>query len=54
MKTGSTGIPLNCSVVIPICCSIKYANVTFHEKHNIENEWPNIHVRNKTTSIERY
>ena len=54
MKTVTTGIPLNCSIVIPICCSIKRAQMTFHEKHNIENKWPNIQVGNKSTNTERY
>ena len=54
MKTRSPGIPLNCSIVAPICRSIKHALMTFHEKHNIENKWPNIQIQNKNTSIERY
>ena len=54
MKTGSLGIPLNCSIVVPICRSIKRALMMFHEKHNIENKWPNIQIRNKSTSIEIY
>ena len=54
MKTRSPGIPLNCSIVAPICRSIKHALMTFHEKHNIENKWPNIQIQNKSTSIERY
>ena len=54
MKTGSRGIPLNCSKVVHVRCSIKRALMTFHEKHNIENKWPNIQVRNKNTSVERY
>ena len=35
MKTGSLEIPLNCSIMVPICRSIKHALMTFHEKHNI-------------------
>ena len=54
MKTGSPGIPLNCSIVVPICRSIKRALMTFHEKQNIRNKWPNIQVRNKRASVERY
>ena len=54
MKTGSPGIPLNCSIVIPICRSIKRALMMFYQKHNIENKWPNIQVQNKSTSTERY
>ena len=54
MQTGSPGIPLNCSIVVPSCHSIKRALMTFHEKHNIENKWPNIQVRNKSTSVEKY
>ena len=54
MKTGSLGIPLNSSIVVPICRSIKRALMTFHEKQNIRNKWPNIQVRNKRASVERY
>ena len=54
MKTGFPGIPLKCSIVVPICRSIKCALMTFHENHNIENKWPNIQVRNKSTSVEKY
>ena len=54
MKTRSSGIPLNCYIVTPICRSIKRALMTFHEKHNIENKWPNIQIRNKGTCVERY
>ena len=54
MKTGSPGIPLNCSIVVPICRSIKCVLMTFHERHNIESKWQNIQVRNKITSVERY
>ena len=54
MKTGSLGIPLNCSIVVPICRSIKRSLMAFHEKQNIGNKWPNIQVRNKSTSVERY
>ena len=54
MKTGPPGIPLNCSIVVPICRSIKCALMTFHERHNIESKWQNIQVRNKITSVERY
>ena len=36
MKTGSPGIPLNCSICVPICRSIKRALMMFHEKHTIE------------------
>ena len=53
MKTRSPGIPLNCSIVVPICHSIKRALMTFLENHNIENKWPNIQVQNKSTSVER-
>ena len=52
MKSRSPGFPLNSSVVVPICHSIKRAQMTFHEKHNIENKWPNIQIRNKSTSTE--
>ena len=52
MKTGSQGIPLNCSIVVPVWHSTKPAMFTLHEKHNIENEWPNIQVQNK--SVEKY
>ena len=54
MKTGSQDIPLNCSLVVPICRSIKRALITFYEKRNIENKWPNIQVQSKSTSNERY
>ena len=37
MKTGSRGIPLNCSIVVPVC-SIKCPLTTFHEKHNINGQ----------------
>ena len=42
METRSQGIPFNCSIVIPICSSIKHAVMTFNEKHNVENKWSNI------------
>ena len=45
MKTGSWGIPLNYSIVVPI--------LTLYEKHNIEKKGPNIRVQNKSTSVER-
>ena len=53
MKTGPRGIPLNFSVVIPAWRSMERAILTLYEKHNIENKWPNIRVRNKSTSVER-
>ena len=32
---------------------MKRAIMTLHEKHNTENKWPNIRVRNKSTNVER-
>ena len=52
MRSGFSGIPSKCSLVVSICSSIKGALMTFYEKHNIENKWPNIQVRNKSTSVE--
>ena len=54
MKTGFWGTPMNCSIVVPVWSSMKYAILTLHEKDNIENKWPNITVRNKNSSVERY
>ena len=51
MKTK--GIPLNGSIVVPVSRSMKCVKMTLYEKHNIENEWPNIRARNKSTSVER-
>ena len=51
MKTRSSGIPLNCYIVTPICRSIKRALMTFHEKHNIENKWPNIKYEIKVQAL---
>ena len=33
---------------------MKHAILTLHEKHNIKGKWPNIRVRNKSTSVEKY
>ena len=54
MKTEFKGIPLNCSIAVPVWHSIKRATMMLHEKHDIENKWPNIPVENKSRSIERY
>ena len=54
MRSGFSGIPSKCSIVVSICSSIKGALMTFHEKYNIENKWPNIQVQNKSTSVVRY
>ena len=47
MKIGSRGIPLNCSIVVPVWSSIKHTILTLHEKHDIKRKWTNIQVQNK-------
>ena len=42
MKTGSWGIPLNYSTVVPVSRSLKSAILTLHQEYNIKNKWPNI------------
>ena len=42
MKTGSRGISLNYSIVVPVRRSMKRSILTLHEKYNIKNKLPNI------------
>ena len=42
MKTGSRGISLSYSIVVPVRRSMKRSILTLHEKYNIKNKLPNI------------
>ena len=53
MKIGSGGIPLNYSMIILVCGSMKRA-MALYKKYSIENKWSNIQVQNENTSLERY